>query len=54
MLTFIQTPEMADALRQDGKFWVVFAVIMVVLISIFIYLFSLDKKLTKIEKGQQS
>jgi uncharacterized integral membrane protein len=42
--------EMADALRQEGKFWVVVCVIAVVTAGILLYLFMLDKKVTKLEK----
>lgn len=41
--------EMADSFRSDGKIYVVIAVISVVLIGIFGYLFSLDQKLKKYE-----
>lgn len=44
------TPEMADVLRQDGKIYVVVAVIAVVLAGLLVYLISLDRKLTRLEK----
>lgn len=43
-------PEMADALRQDGKIYVVVAVITVVLAGLLFFLISLDRKLTRLEK----
>ncbi|QIX63509.1 CcmD family protein [Hymenobacter lutimineralis] len=43
-------PEMADTLRQDGKIYVVVAVIAVVLAGLLVYLISLDRKLTRLEK----
>lgn len=43
-------PEMADALRQSGKIYVVVAVITVVLAGLLAYLISLDRKLTRLEK----
>ncbi|MCR5887411.1 CcmD family protein [Hymenobacter sp. J193] len=43
-------PEMADTLRQDGKIYVVVAVIAVVLAGLLAYLVSLDRKLTRLEK----
>lgn len=49
-LISLQDVEMADALRQDGKIYVVVAVISVVLAGLFIYLWSLDRKVTRIEK----
>lgn len=42
--------EMADALRQDGKFWVVIVVVFSVLIGLLIYLTTIDFKISKIEK----
>lgn len=44
-------PEMADALRQSGKIYVVVAVIVVVLTGLFFYLISLDRKLARLEKA---
>lgn len=42
--------EMADALRSSGKIWVVVCVILTIVIGLFIYLFSIDKKVSKLEK----
>lgn len=42
--------EMADTLRQDGKIYVVVAVLATVLGGILIYLVSLDRKVSKLEK----
>ena len=42
--------EMADQFRADGKIYVVIAVVLLILVGIFIYLFSLDKKVTRLEK----
>jgi uncharacterized membrane protein YidH (DUF202 family) len=44
-----QEVEMADTLRQDGKIWVVVAVITVVFAGIIAYLVSLDRKIGKLE-----
>ncbi|HEY9559958.1 MAG TPA: CcmD family protein [Anseongella sp.] len=49
-LGFSQNGEMADAMRQSGKIYVVVAVIAVIFIGLAIYLFTLDKKISKIEK----
>jgi CcmD family protein len=51
LLNFIQSPEMADLLRQDGKFWVVIGVVFLVLAGFIAYLVSIDLKLSKIEKS---
>ncbi|CAM3377489.1 CcmD family protein [Aquirufa ecclesiirivi] len=42
--------EMADKFRADGKIYVVIAVVLVILIGLFIYLMSLDKKVSALEK----
>jgi CcmD family protein len=42
--------EMADQFRADGKIYVVIAVVLLILVGLFIYLFSLDKKVTRLEK----
>ncbi|RFP63584.1 CcmD family protein [Hymenobacter lapidiphilus] len=43
-------PEMAEALRQSGKIYVVVAVIVVVLAGLLLFLISLDRKLSRLEK----
>lgn len=42
--------EMADILRSDGKIYVVVACIVIILVGLLAYLFSIDKRLKKIEK----
>ena len=42
--------EMADAMRSDGKIYVVVAVILIILIGLLFYLFSLDRRLKMLEK----
>lgn len=42
--------EMADAFREDGKIYVVVAVILVLLIGLFVYLVILDRKIGRLEK----
>jgi uncharacterized membrane protein len=42
--------EMADQFRADGKIYVVIAVISVVLIGLFAYLFRLESKVSALEK----
>jgi len=42
--------EMADSLRSDGKIYVVVICIVIILAGLLFYLFSLDKRLKKIEK----
>lgn len=43
-------PEMADALRQSGKIYVVVAVVAVVLAGLLFFLISLDRKISRLEK----
>jgi protein-S-isoprenylcysteine O-methyltransferase Ste14 len=45
-----EKPEMADGLRSNGKIYVVVAVIVLILAGLFIYLISLDRKISRIEK----
>lgn len=40
-----------DIMRSNGKIFVVMAVIIIIMLGFFIYLISVDKKLTKIEKN---
>ena len=47
---FAQEIEMADALRADGKIYVVVAVLSVVLAGILFYVIRLDRKITRLEK----
>ena len=42
--------EMADAMRSSGKIYVVIVTIVIIFIGLAIYLFSMDKRLKKIEK----
>ena len=44
--------EMADALRGSGKIYVVVAVITVLFVGLFTFLFSIDRKISKIEKNK--
>ncbi len=45
--------EMADALRSNGKIYVVVTVLMVIFIGIVLYLVRIDRKLSKLESGQK-
>lgn len=42
--------EMADEMRKSGKIYVVIAVISVVFAGLAIYLFSMDRRLKRLEK----
>lgn len=45
-----QEVEMADTLRAEGKIYVIVGIILIVLAGLFVYLFLLDRKVTRIEK----
>ncbi len=42
--------EMADVLRGNGKIYTVVAVILTILIGLFLYLISIDRKISKLEQ----
>jgi hypothetical protein len=44
------TPTMADALRANGKIYVVISVIGIIFTGIIIYLIYIDRKISKLEK----
>lgn len=44
--------EMADGLRADGKIYVVVLVMLVIFAAIAVYLFAIDRKITKLEKNK--
>ena len=46
-----EKPQMADALRSNGKIYVVVAVLVIILIGLFLYLINTDKKIGRIEKN---
>ena len=45
-----QSVEMADTMRSQGKIYVVVGTIVIVFAGLAIYLFSIDRRLKKIEK----
>lgn len=51
-IAFGQTaePEMADAMRSEGKIYVVVAILAIILVGILVYLVAIDRKLTTLEK----
>ena len=42
--------EVPTGLRADGKIYVVLAVVVTILLGLFVYLISLDRKISKLEK----
>jgi CcmD family protein len=49
-MAFAQPVEMADGMRSSGKIYVVIATIVIIFAGLAIYLFSIDRRLKKIEK----
>jgi tetrahydromethanopterin S-methyltransferase subunit D len=47
-----EKPEMADVMRSNGKIYVVVAVCLTILVGLFIYVFLLDRKISRLEKGK--
>jgi len=39
-----------DVMRSNGKIYVVVAVVVTILLGLFFYVFSLDRKISKLEK----
>jgi hypothetical protein len=51
MATYAQADnDSADFMRSNGKIYVVVAVVLVVLFGLLLYVFTLDRKITRIEK----
>lgn len=46
--------EMADSLRSNGKIYVVVICIVIILVGLLAYLFTIDKRLKKIEKESRN
>jgi len=45
--------QMADFMRSNGKIYVVVAVVVTILVGLFVYLVSVDRKISKLEKGSK-
>jgi len=53
LFTFLanaQDVTMADTMKENGKIYVVIAVILTILAGLVLYLFRLDRKISKLEK----
>lgn len=44
--------QMAEGLRSSGKIYVVVAVVVTILVGVVAYLINLDKKISRLEKGE--
>ena len=47
-----QNGTMADAMKENGKIYVVIAVILTILAGLVLYLIRLDRKISKLEKNK--
>lgn len=45
-----EKPQMADAMRSNGKIYVVVTVLLIILAGLFSYLINLDRKMGRLEK----
>jgi len=45
-------PQMADLMRSNGKIYVVVAVCLTILIGLFVYVFVIDRKISRLEKNK--
>jgi len=48
--TAVAQQQVATGLRSDGKIWVVMAVCLTILVGLFVYVISLDRKISRLEK----
>ena len=48
-----QEIEMADAMRSNGKIYVVVAVIVIIFTGLLVYLLSIDSRLKKLERAKK-
>lgn len=49
-LAYAQDVEMADGLRAEGKIYVVVAILGLILAGMILYLFLIDRKVSRLEK----
>ena len=47
-----QDVKMADMMKENGKIYVVIAVMLTILAGLVLYLFRLDRKISKLEKNK--
>ena len=43
--------DMADGMRSSGKIYVVVGVLVIILVGLFVYLISIDRKIGRVEKS---
>jgi len=47
------TVEMADVMRSNGKIYIVVTICLTILAGLFFYVFTLDRKITRLEKSNK-
>lgn len=52
LLAKAQDVKMADAMKENGKIYVVIAVMVTILAGVMLYLIRLDRKISKLEKNK--
>lgn len=50
----MESSNTTELLRRDGKIYAVVAVCLTILLGLFVYLFLIDRKISRLEKQQQS
>jgi len=45
--------EMADVMRSNGKIYIVVTICLTILVGLFFYVFTLDRKISKFEKSNR-
>ena len=49
---FLQEVAMADVMRSNGKIFVVIVISLIILFSLFLYLYRIEKKIESIKKNK--
>ena len=47
----VTNPDSADFMRSNGKIYVVVAIVITILLGLFVFLISLDRKIRRMEKN---
>ena len=50
---FAQNAEANDIMKSNGKIYVVMIVVILIVLGLFAYVFSLDRKVSKLEKNSE-
>jgi hypothetical protein len=53
LFLFLQNVTMADTFRTEGKIYVVIIIFLLILFSLFYYMFKIEKKIDKIERNRK-